>query len=683
MTKSQAARIAVALAAAAGAIAIVLALAPLLAVHSRGAQRGLGSVLPAREDRGWAARLRRFAARAGRAWRAAPSWLWPWLAAWVGGAYAITYWALPGLRLAPSTEFAAVRPALWLSVALLAAPVWLRGLPDRPGALNRVALLGALVGVFHVSVLVLTGVMLGLGHSPYGHSAWAMAQNASYVSSGIIGLEMARACLVTALARRSPLAALALVSVGLALVTIPPARFGAFGSTESAFQTSGSIFLPALSESLLSSFLALSGGPLAPIAYRGALEAFRWFSPVLPDVPWGTTAFVGTLTPAVALLLIRGLMAPEAAAGAQQERGGSWVALPYAVAVIVVSFLWLSSGLLGIRPSLISGVSMKPTLEAGDIVITRDVSPKDIKVGDIVRFRNGSITIMHRVTEIYRSGTTTWVVTKGDNNNHADNPITADQVEGRVVAVIPKVGWVGIFIKNTIGDFLGLVSRAGPGSDTFFAKTLTADLEVRTGDFEKEAPQTPGYWKNHADQTAALLPQSLGDYVVDTWTKARAVFDAMSCGEGQPNGALGCLAGQLLAAKLNVANGADPCIGAVTDKADGLLRSKGYAGPGAYSLTPEERAMALSLKDLLANYNNGGGCPDDDPPPGPSAAPTPSPTSAPAPSPTASPVPTPTPSLTPTPTATPGPSPSATPGGGAEEHGPGGGKTDANEGGKP
>ncbi len=668
MTRGQAARIALALAAAAGAIVLVLVLAPLLAVHGRGAQRSaLGALAAPAEDR-WARWRRALRAWAGRAQRTALSWLWAGLALWVSAVYALTYWVLPRLHLTPAAEFAAVRPALWLSVTALAVPVWARGLPERARTFNWTVALGALAGVFHVSVLVLTGVMLGLGRSPYGHSAWALAQNASYVFSGIVGLELARACLVTAIARRSSLGALALVTLGLALVTVPPHRFTTLGGTESAFQTSGSVFLPAVSESLLSSILALSGGPLASIAYRAVLESFRWFSPVLPDVPWGTTAFTGTLTPAVALLLIRGLMAPEEAAEKQQEPAGPWVALPYGVAVIVVSFLWLSSGLLGIRPSLISGVSMEPTLEAGDIVVTRDVSPEEIKVGDIVRFRNGSITIMHRVTEIYRSGTTTWIVTKGDNNNHADNPITAEQVEGKVVAVIPKVGWVGIFVKNTIGDFLGLVSRASPGSGTFFAKTLGVGLEVRTGEFGEKPALSPGYWKNHSTDTTSLLPQSLGDYVVDTWAKAQAVFDSMKCGESQPADALGCLAGHLLAAKLNVANGANPCIAPVIGQADALLRSLGYAGPGTYSLTSSQRETALALKNKLDAYDNSGDCPEDDPPT-PAGSPSPAPSAAPAPSPTLS--PTPAPSLTPTPTATPHPSPSATP-----EHGGDGGDSE-------
>ena len=57
-----------------------------------------------------------------------------------------------------------------------------------------------------------------------------------------------------------------------------------------------------------------------------------------------------------------------------------------------------------------------------------------------------------------------------------------------------------------------------------------------------------GYWKNHPEVYALLLPQTLGDYVVDTTTKANAVF--VECGGLNMSDKLRC---QLLAMKFNIA----------------------------------------------------------------------------------------------------------------------------------
>jgi hypothetical protein len=110
---------------------------------------------------------------------------------------------------------------------------------------------------------------------------------------------------------------------------------------------------------------------------------------------------------------------------------------------------------------------------------------------------------------------------------------------------------------------------------------------------------TPGYWKNHEAATTALLPQSLGGYTVSTFAQASAVFQAMKC-----NDAINCLAGHLLAAQLDVANGSSICISGVIFQANQLLTQVGYAGPGSYQISAALRAQALGLAQALDNYTN-------------------------------------------------------------------------------
>src|SRR5215469_14109897 len=108
---------------------------------------------------------------------------------------------------------------------------------------------------------------------------------------------------------------------------------------------------------------------------------------------------------------------------------------------------------------------------------------------------------------------------------------------------------------------------------------------------------TPGYWKNHETATTALLPQSLGGYTVSTFAQAKAVFNAMKCSD-----AINCLAGHLLAAQLDVANGSSICITGVIFQANELLINVGYTGPGNYGTA--DRAQALSLAAALDKYTN-------------------------------------------------------------------------------
>jgi hypothetical protein len=122
--------------------------------------------------------------------------------------------------------------------------------------------------------------------------------------------------------------------------------------------------------------------------------------------------------------------------------------------------------------------------------------------------------------------------------------------------------------------------------------------------FHVQTPQfapalTPGFWKNHQAATTALLPITLGNYVVNTFAKALAVFNAMKC-----SSPIDCLAGHLLAAKLDLASGSNPSILPVIAQADALLIAVNYNGPGQNTANAAQRALALQLEVLIDNYTN-------------------------------------------------------------------------------
>jgi hypothetical protein len=156
-----------------------------------------------------------------------------------------------------------------------------------------------------------------------------------------------------------------------------------------------------------------------------------------------------------------------------------------------------------------------------------------------------------------------------------------------------------------------------------------------------KAALTIGYWKTHMHLcgrtekqatagcspngpfTVTYLGQSicngcaivgmLGNYDARTEAKALGVFNANNCSNASSSdaNAAACLAAQLLAAQLNVANGANTCICNTIVAAKQFLIAVGYNGPGqpvTFSAT-NSRAKAIQLKTALDKYNNGLGCP--------------------------------------------------------------------------
>lgn len=125
------------------------------------------------------------------------------------------------------------------------------------------------------------------------------------------------------------------------------------------------------------------------------------------------------------------------------------VTIAFLTLVLIVSMM---SRLMGKAPSLfgyslyrVSSGSMKPELQIGDVIIVQACDGATVKKDEIVSFvatsgeMNGKL-VTHRVYKApYKEGSVTYVVTKGDANQSADDPIPASQIQGKLLA---KIGFL-------------------------------------------------------------------------------------------------------------------------------------------------------------------------------------------------------------------------------------------------
>lgn len=106
-------------------------------------------------------------------------------------------------------------------------------------------------------------------------------------------------------------------------------------------------------------------------------------------------------------------------------------ALPRSI-LEAASDLWDQAGQQHFFP--IAGSSMFPLLQEGDQVLVAHGSA-DARRGDIIVFRQGAITIAHRMLYSRKTVAGLVFVAKGDSVPHADPPVSASAIVGRVVAV--------------------------------------------------------------------------------------------------------------------------------------------------------------------------------------------------------------------------------------------------------
>lgn len=105
---------------------------------------------------------------------------------------------------------------------------------------------------------------------------------------------------------------------------------------------------------------------------------------------------------------------------------------------------------LNIRPAVVLSGSMEPDIATGSVVfIDREYKPTEIKKGDVIAFKNGDMTIIHRVVE---KTSDVEYITKGDANKTEDfGSVKIWDIEGIVIFDIPKAGYIIMFLKNPLG----------------------------------------------------------------------------------------------------------------------------------------------------------------------------------------------------------------------------------------
>ena len=355
------------------------------------------------------------------------------------------------------TETYVVQPLLW--AALAAMVVFLYRTASPPAISMPLAFLALLAAAFHLTVLLMGGVLSGFGYSPYSHGPSDIVTNLAHAMSALIAMELARAYLVRVLGPGRPLVTLGFTALLFTVVGLPLAQITGLQGGAATTRFVGDSALPLLAENLLASYLAALGGPLAALAYRMPLESFEWLSPALPALPWAGQAFLGTIAPVLAFLGVHSAYGEEEAATAEgpaQTKTGKAGAISWTlVSILGVGILWFSIGIFGVQPAIVTGDSMVPALREGDLIVVKPVTPDEIEVGDLIRYENQGLFIVHRVVEIEQSGDSIVLVTRGDSNASTDPPVVADQVVGKVFLDVPKVGKVGLLIKQLIAGIIG------------------------------------------------------------------------------------------------------------------------------------------------------------------------------------------------------------------------------------
>ena len=139
--------------------------------------------------------------------------------------------------------------------------------------------------------------------------------------------------------------------------------------------------------------------------------------------------------------------------------------------------------IFGYKPFIVLSGSMETKINIGDLVIVKEIEPKNLKVNDIIAFREKKdFVTTHRIIEVV-NGDDICFKTKGDNNNTADDGnVCAKSIEGKYKFKIPKIGSAILFIQKPLGFMVMIMTIIIVGMSVYFfanRKRKISDEELK------------------------------------------------------------------------------------------------------------------------------------------------------------------------------------------------------------
>jgi len=147
---------------------------------------------------------------------------------------------------------------------------------------------------------------------------------------------------------------------------------------------------------------------------------------------------------------------------------------------MIARFTGSSPSLFGHSLYRVSSGSMKPELQVGDVILVKNFDGKQAEKDDIVTYvaQSGEmkgLLITHRVVKApYQQGDEYYVVTKGDANDTADDPVNVSQIQGKMLFKIGILKYLFDFFVTPWGliAIIALVLLAFSNEIVIFVKSI-------------------------------------------------------------------------------------------------------------------------------------------------------------------------------------------------------------------
>jgi len=107
----------------------------------------------------------------------------------------------------------------------------------------------------------------------------------------------------------------------------------------------------------------------------------------------------------------------------------------------------------GFASAIVTSGSMEPEISVDDLVIIK-AQEEGYKLGEIITYKSGNSFITHRIVDISEEN----YITQGDSNNSPDEPVSSENVIGKVIGKIDGIGKVFGWFQTPVGIVVALIT---------------------------------------------------------------------------------------------------------------------------------------------------------------------------------------------------------------------------------
>lgn len=306
-----------------------------------------------------------------------------------------------------------------------------------------------IISIIYFIIYYILGVIIGYSYNVYSTSFIGILRNIVVIVVPLLFREEVRSRFLFLNKKKFGIFFITLLFIVLELFS---STFFTYSNNEELFINFFSIFLPIVLENILLTYLAFIGIRSTVYAYFIPMLISRYFIPITLDVDWFfALLFQLILVVVIFYVSFNEYLWKEKRIYSYKTNKTNSVIYLFGV-VLIVSFGLFVAGVFKYRPVAILTYSMEPIFTRGDAVIVEkldDDEKNKLKKGDIIQYQVDKTVVVHRIIKVKKEDNKKVYILKGDNNNAKDpKPVYMEQIMGKVLFSIPKVGYPSVWLSE-------------------------------------------------------------------------------------------------------------------------------------------------------------------------------------------------------------------------------------------